>query len=334
MINKKVSLISLVIIIGIIAVGYTSFNNIYEKSNNPSTVNPSTVNPSTVNPSTVNPSTVNPSTLNPLSQLPSDRLTVDQIIDYNLIEQTTLFETSKKSFFEVYMTPRDFHNIQNLGSEDALDEIRLELKLEYLKLYQLLAANEGTIVIYPTFTSAAYSEPGFYTFFRGDCDESCITDLSFDKPKLGYTSSGISTQVLTLLGYEFVTDVDVDKNPEILKNYDTIILLHNEYVTQKIFDAVVSHPNIIYLFPNALYAEIDVNYDDNTMTLIRGHNYPEFEIKNGFDYEIEQRFHEYEYDSDCLTWEFIKFENGHALTCYPDSMIFADLDILLKMKEL
>ena len=40
-------------------------------------------------------------------------------------------------------------------------------------------ANPSTIVIYPTFTSAAYSEPGFYTFFADACDESCITDLSF-----------------------------------------------------------------------------------------------------------------------------------------------------------
>ena len=263
----------------------------------------------------------------------SDRLTVHEIIDSSLIFQTAHFETNKKSLVEFYLTPRDHIRVTNNSGAQLLDEVRIELKLEFLELYELVSSPDNVVVIYPTFTSAAYSEPGFYTFFRGQCDESCITDLSFDTPTLGFTSSGMSTQLLHILGYEFLTDVDVDKNPDILKNYDAIILLHNEYVTQKMFDAVTSHPNIVYLFPNALYAEIDVNYDDNTMTLIRGHNYPEFEIKNGFNYEIEQRFHDYEYDTDCIDWEFIEFENGHALNCYPDLMIHTDLDILLKMKE-
>jgi hypothetical protein len=195
-------------------------------------------------------------------------------------------------------------------------------------------ANPKTIVIYPTFTSAAYSEPGFYTFFAGVCDESCITDLSFANPELKYTSSGMTTQLLHTLGYNFISDVDVDKNPDILKNYDTLILLHNEYVTKKMFDAISTHPNIIFLFPNALYAEIEVNHDDQTMTLIRGHNYPLEEIRNGFDYEIEERFHEYEYEDTCFDWEFIKFENGHALNCYPDAVIWNNPDILAQLKFL
>ena len=264
----------------------------------------------------------------------SDRLTVHEIIDSSLIFQTAHFETNKKSLVEFYLTPRDHIRITNNSGAQLLDEVRIELKLEFLELYELVSSPDNVVVIYPTFTSAAYSEPGFYTFFRGQCDESCITDLSFDTPTLGFTSSGMSTQLLHILGYEFLTDVDVDKNPDILKNYDAIILLHNEYVTQKMFDAVTSHPNIVYLFPNALYAEIDVNYDDNTMTLIRGHNYPEFEIKNGFNYEIEQRFHDYEYDTDCIDWEFIEFENGHALNCYPDAMLHTNFDILLQMKQI
>ena len=204
-----------------------------------------------------------------------------------------------------------------------------------MKVTESLKPNDNTVVIYPLFTSAAYKEPGFYTYFRSDCDESCIVDLSFENPEIKYTSSGMTTQILYLLGYEFVTDIDVDKNPQILKNYDTVIVLHNEYVTKKMFDAISTHPNLIYLFPNALYAEIDVNYDDNTMTLIRGHNYPEQSIANGFDYEIEERFHDYEYDTQCLDWEFIEFENGFHLNCYPDGIIFNEfINILSKMKEL
>ena len=237
-------------------------------------------------------------------------------------------------YFEVFFTQRDINRLEQ-KLPVPIDGMWLEFKKEHLKVTESLKPNDSTVVIYPIFTSATYKEPGFYTYFRGECDESCIVDLSFENPEIKYTSSGMTTQILYLLGYEFVTDIDVDKNPQILKNYDTVIVLHNEYVTKKMFDAISTHPNLIYLFPNALYAEIDVNYDDNTMTLIRGHNYPELSITNGFDYEIEEKFHNYEYDSECLDWEFIEFENGFHLNCYPDGIIFNEfINIFSKMKEL
>jgi hypothetical protein len=65
------------------------------------------------------------------------------------------------------------------------------------------------------------------------------------------------------------------------------------------FDAVTSHPKVIYLYPNALYAEIDVNYIDNTITLIRGHDYPpEDPVSNGFDWEFDNT-HPFEFDNEC-----------------------------------
>ena len=233
---------------------------------------------------------------------------------------------------DVWFTPNDFSRY--LQEEIPVNGAKVRFNDSNLELIESLKPNDGVVVIYPIFTSAAYNEPGFYNYFAGNCDESCITDLSFTSPRFLFNSSGLVTQLLYSLGYEFVTDVDVDKNPELLDNYETVILLHNEYVTKNIFDAVTNHPNIIFLFPNALYAEIDVNYDDNTMTLIRGHNYPEESIANGFDYEIEERFHKYEYDVECLDWKFIEFENGHALNCYPDGIMPHNLDILIKMKEL
>lgn len=270
----------------------------------------------------------------PSIEISSYTFDVQELIDSNLIQQNLLVTIENKELlFDFYLTPKDYPRIVQEKKDQLLDEVRIELKSEYSELLDVYGPSVGSVVIYPTFTSAAYLEPGFYTFFRDECDESCITDVSFANPTLSFTSSGIATQLLHIFGYDFISDVDVDKNPQILKKYNKIILLHNEYVTQKMFDAVTSHPNIVYLYPNALYAEIDVNYEKNTMTLIRGHNYPEFEIKNGFDYEIEQRFHDYEYDTDCIDWEFIEFENGHALNCYPDLMIHTDLDILLKMKE-
>ena len=37
-------------------------------------------------------------------------------------------------------------------------------------------------------------------------------------------------------------------------------------------------------------------------------------IANGFGYEIEERFHDYEYDTDCIDWKFIEFENAAKIT--------------------
>ena len=84
-----------------------------------------------------------------------------------------------------------------------------------------------------------------------------------------------------------------------------IIVLHNEYVSKIMFDALTSHKNVIFLYPNALYAEIDVDITNNEITLIRGHGYPESTIVNGFDWENENT-HPYEYDSECNNWEFYK----------------------------
>ena len=236
-------------------------------------------------------------------------------------------------YFDTYFTERDFNRIQqNLPA--PVDGMKLIINESSQKLIDILKPNDSTVVIFPTFTSAAYHEPGFYTYFGGGCDESCITDLSFENVDIKYTSSGTTAQILYAVGYDFVTDIDVDKNPKILQNYDTVILLHNEYVTKKMFDAISSHPRLIFLAPNALYAEIDVNYDDNTITLIRGHNYPESSIANGFDYEVEEEFHHYEYDTECLEWEFIEIDNGFHLNRYPGAVIHKNFDILIKIKEL
>ena len=213
--------------------------------------------------------------------------------------------------------------------------IKLVLDSVAEKLIDDLKPNGSTVVIYPIFTATAYQNPGFYHYYAGTCNDSCITNLPIpDVPTFDYNSSGNAAQILYHSGYDFLTDIQVDKNPELLQNYDTVILLHNEYVTKNEFDAISSHPNLIFLYPNALYAEIDVNYNDNTITLIRGHNYPEDEITNGFDYEIEERFHKYEYDRECLDWEFLEIENGFHLNCYPESVIIKNLEILKKMKEL
>ena len=163
-------------------------------------------------------------------------------------------------------------------------------------------------------------ERGFYAYYQGRCDDCTTVKIISENnsQKLAYTASGMGIQVLSLLGYTTLSDIDIDQNPDILKEFDAVVMLHNEYVTRTMFNAVTDHLNVLYLYPNALYAEIEVDYIDNTITLIRGHSYPEPEITNGFGWEFDNT-HPYEFDSQCLDMEFYKIKNGWMTTCYPEN---------------
>jgi len=237
----------------------------------------------------------------------------------------------QSSFFEIYGKYGDC--IMD-GDSKVWRSFALGLNPNKMDVYNEVAVwndPQKTVVVYPYFTSVAYTEPGFYTYFRGECDD--CTTTKFAQPTVLYTSSGIGHQALTLLGYPTITDVDIDKNPSILQQFDKVIMLHNEYVTRTIFDAVTNHPNVIYLYPNALYAEIEVNYIDETITLIRGHNYPEPEITNGFDWEFENT-HPYEFDNECKSMDIYRIKNGHMTTCYPENVFLKNNEQIFKLLKL
>ena len=224
------------------------------------------------------------------------------------------------TFFHVY---GDLDTIQNVDGVQHWGAIFLGLNTDHKEKYDEVSIwndPQKIAVIYPFFTSTAYSEPGFYTYYRGECD-TCTT-ISITPARLHYPTSGNAVQAFSLMGYDILTDMIVDKNPSILEEYDKIVMLHNEYVTRGMFDAITSHPNVVYLYPNALYGEIEVDYETNLITLIRGHGYPDREISNGFDWEFDNT-HPYEYDNKCLVMEFYEIDNGWMTNCYPEN-IFAN----------
>lgn len=218
------------------------------------------------------------------------------------------------------------------GSFQKYGRLYFELDPNNQSLYdELKNTDEKTVVIFPIFTAVAYNDPGFYNYYRNECDSQCLTVPI--KPILRAEIGGNGAQILKLLNYNFLSDIDIDKNPKILDNFDKVILLHNEYVTKKQFDAITSHPNVIYLYPNALHAEIEVDYDQNTITLIRGHGYPDKEIDNGFDWEFDNT-RPYEFDLDCDNWEFYEIDNGKMLNCFPERQLYEDKSLLKALKEL
>ncbi len=189
-------------------------------------------------------------------------------------------------------------------------------ELEYYDDYEALGSDSNTVVIYPIFTQSAYDWGGIHYFLKGTC-ETCITSKIPDYYERSYVSSANGFRILEFLGYETIDDIDVDKNPDLLKKYDKVILLHNEFVTKAEYEAIIAHPNVVFLYPNALNSEIIADYSSNTITLVRGPSFPQDEISNGFDWEFDNS--EYFDDWDCLDWKFYDIPNGHMLNCYPET---------------
>ncbi|NDB32223.1 MAG: hypothetical protein EB163_02765 [Nitrososphaeria archaeon] len=234
-------------------------------------------------------------------------------------------KVNSTSIFETWIKDNDYQIVN--GKKIWNKAI---FKITPTKNYDKAKSDKNTIVVFPIFTDSAYNEPGFYTHYRGECNEKCLT-VKIQSNFLPQANPN-AVQALKLLDYSFVTDVDVDKNPSILSRYSKVILLHNEYVTKKEFGAITSHPNVVYLYPNALYAEVKTDYSKNTITLVRGHNYPSKEIRNGFDWKFDNS--KLEYDRDCKKIQFNRIDNGWMLNCYPENVIHKSLKFLEIIKRL
>ena len=279
--------------------------------------------------------------LNELEDIPIQE--EQQYLPIVINDETTLYEIHKidgknlikyatTNLFNIFSSVEDLTIVYDeLSTKKGLFKLKSNVGSVFSQI-KISDEENKPLVIVPIFTASAYAENGFYEFFKGWCD-TCTTTKIVSIEKLDYNSSGNAVQVLKLLGYDSITDIELDQNPNLIAKYNKIIILHNEYVTKNMFNAITSHPNVIYLYPNALYAEINVDYEKNEITLIKGHNYPESEIVNGFEWEYENT-HPYEYDSECENWEFYDIGNGKMLNCYPEYRIFQDELLLKTLKEL
>jgi len=265
--------------------------------------------------------------------------TIEFLIENNIItikhieNEEKILVQNESEIFDIWSYETNFYlEFGKLVTKD----IHVKLIEENEQLYKeigVMGEDVNAIVILPVFTSTAYSENGFYEYYFGNCDNCTTVKILENNYLLFGQASQMGARVLETLGYKTITDIDLDKNPNILKEFDTVILLHNEYVTQSMFNAIINHPHVIYLYPNALYAEIEVDYKKNEITLIRGHGYPESTIGNGFDWEYENT-HPYEYDENCFDWEFYRIPNGEMLNCYPELVLISNIELLKEIKNL
>lgn len=204
---------------------------------------------------------------------------------------------------------------------------------------------KNVAVVYPSFSHSAYSQYGFYAYYKSanidvvhtvdtkPCNNNCLT-VSLDAPNENRYNLGINGyEVLKDLNYSIISDIMIDKNPDLVKKYRTIIVLHNEYMTQKEFDALYNHHNVIYLYPNAGYAKISVNYNDKTITLLRGHNYPDKNITNGFNWKWDNT----KYETRTCPSDYPHFSlsrNGYMVECYPEKYIKTNHAMLVELQRL
>lgn len=282
-------------------------------------------------------------TSNTTSQVDKQVLNSSNSTSYNLPDQTntTLYELHQGDFQisvtndtikvtipqefkqEIATIPIDkllFYIVYQYGSNhQQVKSVGIGLKPNLIDLYYKIGFSSPSnkiVYVYPIFTQSAYSAGGFYDYYAGNCDTRCLTvSISNNSSHGSFVASAKVATELSLLNYSRITDIDIDRNPDILKKYDKVILLHNEYVTKKEFDAITSHPNVLYLFADALHAEVKPDYDKNTITLIRGHGYPQPEIVNGFDWKYDNS--KYEYDIQCDNWTIQEIPNGKMVNCYP-----------------
>jgi len=242
-------------------------------------------------------------------------------ITATLLFTTAYLITESNSLANIEKTHSDTMKVRDIMHETT-----------YYDNYDILKANDKTVVIYPIFTQSAYEWGGIHDFYAGRCDECITTEIQNFYEKF-YSSSGNGFTVLEFLGYEIIDDIELDQNPSILKQYNKVILLHNEYVSKAEFDAITNHPNVIYLYPNALSSEITVNYFDKTITLIRGPNFPNNGIDNGFDWEFDNS--EELLNWYCNDWRFNKIDNGYMLNCYPEEILLKNgYELLKTIREL
>ena len=259
----------------------------------------------------------------------------DGVTKLNKINKTIDFFHSSDRGEENVSIPisRLLFNVTIIRNTDGTNTFQIALDPKFSKFYEEVGnfkMRKNIVVVYPAFTQAAYDKNGFYYYYTKSCDTKCLTVNIPKAPKLGYHTSQTAVIIFNLLNYSIITDITLDKNPSILKKYDKVILLHNEYVTRELFDAIIDHPNVIYMYPNSLYAEVKI--DNGTMTLVRGHAYPEKSVDNGFDWEYDNtRPEEFRLCDDTLQW--IKVDNGIQLDCYPEKYVINNTKIFKYIRD-
>jgi hypothetical protein len=192
------------------------------------------------------------------------------------------------------------------------------------------AQNHRLAFVIPQFTSAAYQENGFYTFYAKYANITNGINVTKDLHMLSVNQTSINTKyhypiddrnysdpnspftfpfrflsshfsmLLPSLDIDIIKDVDVhnglifnSENPNINK-YDIIMLGHQEYVTHEEYNHLKTFVHndgiLILLDSNIFYAEVEYDPITGQVTLIKGHGWG-FNGKSAWE-DVRERWSE------------------------------------------
>ena len=114
----------------------------------------------------------------------SDTLSAETPIE--VMPSEKIIQTNVNSLFKVFSYEDDFEMIDG---KKIWRNAYYELDESKSAIYDELKNRKNSAVVFPIFTAAAYSEPGFYTYYRGECDESCLTMKLEEEYNPVFTSS-------------------------------------------------------------------------------------------------------------------------------------------------
>jgi glucose/arabinose dehydrogenase len=112
-------------------------------------------------------------------------------------------------------------------------------------------------------------------------------------PFIEHAKKAVPNAIVTAMRDEDVHDGHIFYDDNKTNAYDTLLLFHNEYVTQQEYDNLKQFVNnggtIVFIDANALYAEVRYDRANHTITLAKGHDW-EFDGKNARR-SISERWH-------------------------------------------
>ena len=255
-------------------------------------------------------------------------LRIDNFQLYDEIEITNDEKNSVVIFPEASLYPYSKPCVWNYYIETTSDCFTIPMLRESEKTYKYILENniekhtvdftKPSAFNYQPFNQRADNEPDKIEFGG----------------KLLHETSNLGAQALDLLGYKIISDLEIEKNPQILYNYDKVIILHSKYVTQTMFDAITNHPKVIYLYPDSLVEEIEVDFFNNQIIVSSPLKFPqEKNFQNDFEWEYDSEHLKYVMCSSKAEIKFEKVDNGIMLNCYPESNLILYPDLFKKIKE-
>lgn len=219
-------------------------------------------------------------------------------------------------------------------------------------------STQSTLFIYPQFTYYANEKNSLADIGNNDCrgcEKYAIFNENIWTPVIASGKgksiafknfniflggvSDVGGRTIYEVGFRYfntTNDNSINVKPEILNDFDRIVLMRNVYITDEMRQAILAHNNVIYMFPDVMTKQVklqnmtDAIMDENgnikiantTMTYVG--DYP----------PLHPMAFEWVDDNRCEDWEFVPVQNGYMMNCVPDVAIINNYNMLVALRDI